>query len=169
MKAKRSHLQLNSYSLFEFLFNVNTDYDDELNLKSLIISPDLDFHWSKVENNSFLCALKIRIDDESIENEGTVTPYKITMDIAGIFYFEGVEYDEVDNFTQEEDGKEIDLRDFKYTNAPAMLYGIARSKISQITAESMYGEFIIPSVNLIKTFASDLNDRKDEIAEDSGE
>lgn len=64
-------------------------------------------------------------------------PYQIVLKITGFFSFkEGTDEETIK--------KMISL------NAPAMLYSIARGIVSQATAQSIHGKFILPTVNFVE-------------------
>jgi len=65
------------------------------------------------------------------------SPYQIVLKITGLFSFkEGTDEETIK--------KMINL------NAPAMLYSIARGIVSQATAQSLHGKFILPTVNFVE-------------------
>jgi preprotein translocase subunit SecB len=83
----------------------------------------------------FMISMKLELNKEKRAFEAS--PYYVFLDITGYFSFEeGTEPDTID--------KMIGF------NGPAVLYGVARGIVSQITANCRNGKFVLPTVNFVE-------------------
>lgn len=126
-----SQLNIIEYFVEEIILKTNLEYNKEISSTEDI---SVDFDIFQNEENRLLYKVTMVIEIGRSRNN---SPYYIFLKLSGIFSYEK-------NTNKEYIDKTINL------NAPSMLYGIARGVISQITASSLYGKFILPSVNFIE-------------------
>jgi preprotein translocase subunit SecB len=83
----------------------------------------------------FMISMKLEVNKARRAFEAS--PYYVFLDITGYFSFhQGTEQDTMD--------KMIGF------NGPAVLYGVARGIVAQITANCRNGKFILPTVNFVE-------------------
>lgn len=104
-------------------------------------------------NNSHILMLKIVISNE----EGKKCPYLIDIEVYGAFVY----------------GNSVDLSleniEMILINGCSILYGAIREQILSLTARSVYGQLILPTVNFVdkKEFAKEIIEKKLKITKDS--
>ena len=143
MRAKLARLQLKDYRYYKIRVDSNEEFFEAENIpEDLQFIPDIDIRGYNEENGEFVVFLDLLINDDNVENF-QISPYWIEVEISG--YFTLPELDE------HEDSEAIEL---KYLNAPAILYGLCREKINELTSGYVFGPIILPSINLVETFKS---------------
>jgi len=128
---------MNSPVLFKNYQILKIDYthtpsEEELPIDGKIPDPEPDIRVNPDNKNEFLVTLNSKILPETdIENH--YCPIKLEIEIVGFFELIG-------EMEEEE-------RDFHMSiSAPSMLFGIIRSWVSQITANSGFSPILLPSV-----------------------
>lgn len=127
-------LNFENYTLESFSCQANMDFKEEdtpekkegkiqlaLNVKKKSGVPD------------YMIEMEIGLNKE--EDSFRANPYRISMKILGFFTFK--------------DGTDTKkMSAMVHLNGSAMLYGIARGIVAQITANGPHGRFLLPSVNI---------------------
>jgi preprotein translocase subunit SecB len=102
--------------------------------------PDIDFDVFKAPEpnpqGSYLIKLRVTAGKGKVKQG---LPYQFRVGLSGIFSF-------LPEATDDEKSQ------FLYYNAPAMLYGIARGMVGEVTATGRQKRYILPSVNFQKVF-----------------
>lgn len=144
MRAKLAQLQLKDYRYHEVHLVANEAFIDAENIPETVeYIPDIEIKVNNQENGEFAVFLNTRIDDDCIGNFSQ-SPYKIVIGVSGLF--------KLPEFG--EPMEEEQLYDLKYLNAPAILYGLTREKVNQLTANGIFGPVTLPSINLVETMLS---------------
>lgn len=140
-----SPLNFKSYQILKIDY-LHTPSDSDSPIDGKIPDPEMEIRVNPDNKNEFAVILNSKILPET-DNENHQCPVKLEIEIIGFFDIEG----EVD---QEE-------RDFHMAiSAPSMLFGIVRSWVSQITANSGFSPIMLPSVQF-----ADLGEEIDESEE----
>jgi preprotein translocase subunit SecB len=93
----------------------------------------------------FMISMKLEVNKAKRAFE--VSPYHVFLDIAGYFSFqEGTDQDTMD--------KMIGF------NGPAVLYGVARGIVSQMTANCRHGKFVLPTVNFVELLKKQSDEKR---------
>lgn len=88
--------------------------------------------------NKFLLVLEVIVKPKK-RNETIFFPYSVSIKGRGSFSFdETVEHKEVDRLLR--------------INGAAILYGLLRGQVAQITAQSVHGQFLLPTANFIELY-----------------
>jgi len=152
MRAKLAQLQLKDYRYHEVHLISNETLMDDGDLPEVIeYIPDVEIRGQNFENGEFAVFLKTRIDDECVDNYDK-SPYQINVEVSGLFKLPEIEDNEE---------SELEWDNLKYLNAPAILYSLTREKVNQLTANSIYGPVILPSINFVETMESADSDKVD--------
>ncbi|MBO6620416.1 MAG: protein-export chaperone SecB [Balneola sp.] len=134
-----------NYQIRRINYNVE-DIDPENFGDGKVLDPDIELRFNKEDEDSFALILtsKLVSDDESIKI-GKKYPIDLEIELIGFFALEG----EID-----EDERNFHLQ----ISAPSMLYGIMRTQISQLTAQSGFAPIMIPSVQFAGLINSEESD-----------
>jgi hypothetical protein len=92
---------------------------------------DVEENDSQPTEDSMLVSLHLRIPNE----EGTKCPYKVSVAVTGIFKW------------LKKETKREERRDLTVVNGATILYGAIREMVMAITARSVSGQMLLPSVN----------------------
>ncbi|MCE2745933.1 MAG: hypothetical protein LW710_08500 [Burkholderiales bacterium] len=84
--------------------------------------------------------LTLTLSIPNIEGEGKTCPYTIDVSAIGFFHY------------ARKDDPELDKRNMVVVNGLAILYATLRELVAQITARSIHGELLLPTVNFLDKF-----------------
>lgn len=110
----------------------HTPSERDLPIDGKIPNPEPDIRVNPDDKNDFIVKLTSRILPET-DKEDHQCPISLEIEIVGFFELEG---------ELEEDEKRFHMS----VSAPSMLFGIIRSWVSQITANSGFSPILLPSV-----------------------
>lgn len=134
-------MQLDDYRIDDLHFSLNDDYRPDAGPDEIIQYADnYDFEktvYKRENSDVFLVEFRIMCNEEEIDNEPK--PYSFNLCIKGIFSF-------AEETTEEQIARMINL------NSIAVLYGLARGIIAQVTAHTPMGKIILPTVNFVEYF-----------------
>jgi len=132
-----SPLRLDAYRIDKLLVEANQEFDRRDEAK-VAIDVDPEHLMHKEQENVHLLTLKVTfgVADEDVKG----TPY--TGEIVGRAFFH----------LDSEDLKQADVATLVILNGSAILYGLLRAQIAQVTALSRFGAFLLPPANLIAAF-----------------
>lgn len=125
--------QLENYKIEHVVVVLNEAYDASLPSHTGNIASSLNVAPHKQDPLRFRLTLDVRIDPTE-KREKEFFPYRIAIKGRAAFVFkEGCGREEVDKFMR--------------LNGASILYGLLRAQIAQITAQSVHGQFLLPTVN----------------------
>ena len=128
-----SPMQLEDYIILDLKFSSNCASD-------INCSGETDFRFDfniKEREKGKDYILNVRFTFGPSKQEEEKNPYNISISLSGHFLFPGK--------TDKQKRDRLLL-----LNGTSILYGIARGLISQITANSVHGKWVIPTVNFIE-------------------
>jgi len=97
----------------------------------------------KSDKTKFLLILEILVQSKK-EKEHISFPYFVKIKGRGTFAFSGkVSFREVDRILR--------------TNGAAILYGMFRGQVNQITAQGLHGQFLLPVANFVEMYERSVN------------
>ncbi len=153
MRAKLARLQLKDYRYHKIIIDANDNFVEESDLPDIIeFIPDIDVRGQNEGSDEFVVFLSVLVTDDNVKNY-SVSPYHIQIEISGYFALPGME---------DERSDDSDFVGLKYLNAPAILYGLCREKVNELTSTSIFGTVLLPSINLMETFESYRSEKQDD-------
>ena len=97
----------------------------------------IDYEIGRANDGTPAFELRLLVDVNQREEFFRQSAYRIHLEVTGYFHFpEGTD--------------EKDINRIVLPNGLSILYGIARSTISQSTGVARFGRFLLPSINLIE-------------------
>ncbi len=140
-------IKFEDYIIESMSSEANYQYDiDEMHSYESKLGLDIQVK-KKIDEPSYMIKLDINANEDA--ESFSVNPYRIHILICGFFSF----------------GEDVQVNEMKklvHLNGTAMLYGIARGFVSQITANGPHGPFLLPSVNLLEYFRNRQETKLDE-------
>jgi len=128
-----AQLDINEYFVEEIRVKANPDYSGGPDHEGAV---SVSFN-TKRKGTEPVFMIQMVININRTKKAFERAPYQIVLKITGFFTFkEGTDEETIK--------KMISL------NAPAILYSIARGIVSQATAQSLHGKFILPTVNFVE-------------------
>jgi|Deesub1362A_J573_1020465.scaffolds.fasta_scaffold23972_2 preprotein translocase subunit SecB len=128
-----AQLDIEEYFVEEVRVKANPDYSGEISHEGEI---SVSFNIKRKGTEPFFMIPMI-INVNKTKKAFETAPYQIVLRITGFFRFK-------------EGTDEVTIKKMIGLNAPAMLYSIARGIVSQTTAQSLHGKFILPTVNFVE-------------------
>jgi preprotein translocase subunit SecB len=132
-----SPLRLDHYLIDSVEIEANTAYDrrDEL-VGTMDVDPQHLLHKERPDVHQLVLTVAFGLSDE----DPSGAPYTGRIVGRAYFHLEG------------EDLSEQDKVNLIVVNGAAILYGLLRGQVAQITAMSHFGSFLLPPVNLVEAF-----------------
>ncbi|MDP2181108.1 MAG: protein-export chaperone SecB [Actinomycetota bacterium] len=132
-----SPLQLDGYRIDKLLVEANLGFDrrDEFT-GTMDVDPEHMLHTEQEDVHQLRLTVTFGLSDDDPDG----TPY--TGEIVGRAFFH----------LEAADLEEVDKARLIIVNGSAILYGLLRAQIAQVTALSHYGAFLLPPINLVETF-----------------
>jgi preprotein translocase subunit SecB len=128
-----TQLDIEEYFVEELRVKANPDYSDEISHeRGISVSFSI-----KRKGTEPIFMIPMVISVNKTKKAFETAPYQILLKITGFFRFK-------------EGTDEETIKKLIGLNAPAMLYSIARGIVSQATAQSLHGKFILPAVNFVE-------------------
>lgn len=125
------HYQIESVSVI-----LNEGYNPKLNAHTGDLTFTMSVAPHKKDAHKFVLALEL-ISHPKQGHEVEFFPYSVAIKGRGFFSFKNrTEKAEVDKFLR--------------VNGAAILYGLLRGQVAQITAQSVHGQFLLPTVNFVE-------------------
>lgn len=127
-------LEIDEYFVDEFSLEVNPvcafkeEYDSDF---------DVDFSIARSSDGKPKFEVKLFLEVNKKDEIFSKAPYRIDLQVTGYFHFD-------------EGTDENKIKTMITPNGLAILYGIARNLVSQMTGVGRYGRFLLPSVNFIE-------------------
>lgn len=110
---------------------------------------NIDYEIGRANDGSPAFELRLLVDVNQSEEFFRKSAYRIHLELTGYFHFpEGTD--------------EKDINRLVLPNGLSILYGIARSTISQSTGVARFGRFLLPSVNLFEVIKNRAKKEKSE-------
>lgn len=132
-----AHLQLDNYFIPEFHIKANPNYDRKAKKRGAKLDFRRIIRSNKKDTNKYL--VEIHLGIQPIKGDDSkYCPYFLEVDVHGYFHFEKQPE------TEQEKDKLLAM------NGPAILYGLIRGQVAQMTAMGPYGRYILPTINLNK-------------------
>jgi len=130
-------LQLDAYRIDSLRIEANPDFDRrDVFTGTIDVDPEHLRHTEKEDVHQ----LRLTVSFGRAEDEPVGTPY--TGEIVGRAFFHLAD-SELD---------ESEKARLIIVNGSAILYGLLRGQVAQVTALSHYGAFLLPPVNLVESF-----------------
>ena len=127
-------LEIDEYSIDGFSFQANADFDGEKEADNEL---DVDFNIGRATTGEPRFEVRLSIGLNQEDEQFAKAPYRLNLNLAGYFRFQ-------DGTDEETVTKMI------APNGLAILYGIARGTVAQVTGCSRFGKLVLPSVNFIE-------------------
>lgn len=125
--------QLENYKIEHVVVVLNEEYDASLPTHTGNIASSLNVAPHKKDPLRYRLTLDVRIDPTE-KREKEFFPYRVAIKGRAAFAFkDGCSREEIDKFMR--------------LNGAAILYGLLRAQIAQITAQSVHGQFLLPTMN----------------------
>ena len=125
--------QLENYKIDHVVVISYEGYDASLPSHTGNIASSLNVAPHKKDPLRFRLTLEVRIDPTE-KRDKEFFPYRVAIKGQAAFAFKaGCNRDEIDKFMR--------------LNGAAILYGLLRAQVAQITAQSVHGQFLLPTVN----------------------
>lgn len=135
--------QLEQYGIEHVIVIPEKDYDPALKTHSGNVTASL----NKAQHNEDPLRYRLTLETvvEPIQNsEINCFPYKVSIKGWAAFVFK-------------EAYEEAEVERFMNLNGASILYGLMRAQIAQITAQSIYGQFLLPTVNFAARYERSKN------------
>lgn len=129
-------IQLNRYQIESVSVSPNDQFVPDLKSLTGDIATTISISPHKDDKRRFRLALHVKIQ-RSPGKEARFFPYEI--DIKGRGYF-----------TFEREYSPNDMEHVLRLNGASILYGLMRGQIAQITAQSVHGQFLLPTLNFVE-------------------
>lgn len=129
----RALLELDQYFVDEFTLQANHEFSGP---EEYEIDWDIDFNIGRSSDGKPKFEVKLIIDVNQKEEFFRNSPYRLKLVITGYFHFP-------------EDTDEDQIKKMIAPNGLAILYGVARNTVSQLTGVARFGRFLLPSINLM--------------------
>ena len=129
-----AQLELDQYFIDKFTVETNPSFDGQEQYDSDL---DVDFAIARATDGQPRFEVKLFIDLNKKKGPFSKAPYRIHLQVTGYYHF------------LEETEKDV-INKLIAPNGLAILYGIARNSVSQMTGVGRFGRVLLPSVNLIE-------------------
>lgn len=128
--------QLENYKVEHVVIISEEGYDASLPSHTGNIASSLNVAPHKTDPLRYRLTLEIRIDPTE-QREKEFFPYRVAIKGRAAFAFkEGCSHEEINKFMR--------------LNGAAILYGLLRAQVAQITAQSVHGQFLLPTMNFVE-------------------
>ncbi len=135
-----SQFQLSRYEIESIAVTPNNKYNSELKSHTGDVTSTLHVAGHKTDPKKFIVVLELLVHPTK-GRESKFYPYNIAIKGRGHFVFK--------------DKPETDIAArILNVNGASILYGLLRGQITQITAQSVRGQFILPPLNFVEMFDS---------------
>lgn len=128
--------QLNSYKIQSVAVACNDSYDRSLNAHIGDIAASINIAPHVKDKAKYRLSLEVRVTPTA-KKEKEFFPYSVAIKGRADFSFKEPWPPEQANHT---------LR----LNGASILYGLLRAQVAQITAQSVYGQFLLPTMNFLE-------------------
>ena len=125
-------LEIDQYFVDEFSLEVNRKFGGE----ECQFGLEIDFDIGRASDGGPRFEVQLRVDVNKEEVDFDTCPYRIHLLLTGYFHFP-------------EDTPEEKINNMIAPNGLSILYGIARSTVSQVVGVGRHGRILLPSVNFI--------------------
>lgn len=127
-------LEISEYFVDQLQFEANQNFKGGEIYEAAM---EVDFNIGRAAGGDPRFEVKLFISLNKDDQKYKIAPYRISLILSGYFHFE-------DGTDEETINKMI------APNGLAILYGIARGTVSQITGTSRYGKVVLPSFNFME-------------------
>lgn len=134
--AMNCAFQLSAYQIENIAVAQNERFDPKLPEHTGDISASINIAPHKSDKTKYRLTLEIQVKP-TVDKESVFFPYGIAIKGRGFFTFkEPCEPEQADHVLR--------------LNGAAMLYGLLRGQVSQITAQAVHGQFLLPTFNFVE-------------------
>ncbi|MBA4386488.1 MAG: hypothetical protein C0404_00825 [Verrucomicrobia bacterium] len=128
--------RLDQYQIESVSVIVNDKYDSKLPSHTGDVSSTITLNPHKEDPNKYLLALELLVRPKK-DHEKDFLPYNIAIKGRAFFAFK-------DACPRKEAERVLQL------NGASILYGLLRAQVAQITAQSVHGQFLLPTMNFVE-------------------
>jgi preprotein translocase subunit SecB len=127
-------LEIDEYFIDDFCFQANTDFDGKKESQN---SLNVDFKLGRALTGVPQFEVRLFIKLNQYDEQFSQAPYRLELSIVGYFHFS----DGTDEGT---------IKKLIAPNGLAILYGIARGTVADMTGCSRFGKLVLPAFNFIE-------------------
>ena len=138
--------RLDKYQIDAVSVESNENFNTAISSHTGDLKTGLSVGAHKTDRNRYLLILEVLVQPKK-GKEDVFFPYSVRVKGRGAFVFSGkVSFSEVDHVLR--------------TNGAAILYGMFRGQVNQITSQSSHGPFLLPVANFIEMYECYVEDSK---------
>ena len=128
--------RLDHYLIDHVLVVQNEGYDAALESHTGDVAANINVAPNNKDPNRYRIVLDVKVSPTA-KQEKAFFPYKVAIKGRGFFAIKDASSpEEVDKFLR--------------CNGAAILYGLLRAQVAQITAQSVHGQFLLPTMNFVE-------------------
>ena len=134
-----ANLLLENYFLPEISVRISSDYDPKTENQVAEIGLGRSIRGNREDSSKYMVELEVKVSP-GLGNKKKQCPIIADATVRGYFRFDKLP------------AEENEIAKYLMLNGAAILYGLVRAHVAQLTALSPYGRFILPPVNFLKIF-----------------